>query len=55
MNLTHYIICCRRIHSIMTSLEFLAAENCTWHLIPPKTPQFGGLSEAAVKSMEFHL
>jgi hypothetical protein len=35
--------------------DFLAAENCTWHLIPPNKPHFGGLWEAAVKSMKFYL
>lgn len=26
-----------------------------WHFIPPATPHFGGIWEAGVKSMKFHL
>ncbi|XP_017796728.1 PREDICTED: uncharacterized protein LOC108577997 [Habropoda laboriosa] len=37
-----------RIHS------FLAERNIQWHFIPPQTPHFGGLWEAAVKSFKNH-
>ena len=35
--------------------DFLATERCEWKFVPPYGPHFGGLREAAVKSMKFHL
>jgi len=35
--------------------DFLANEGCDWKFIPPHGPHFGGLWEAAVKSMKYHL
>jgi len=35
--------------------DFLANEGCDWKCIPPHAPHFGGLWEAAVKSMKYHL
>ncbi|XP_055913226.1 uncharacterized protein LOC129946883 [Eupeodes corollae] len=32
-----------------------AADNITWKTIPPRSPHFGGLWEAAVKSAKFHM
>ena len=38
-----------------TIQDFLTAEGCEWRFIPPHSPHFGGLWEAAVKSMKYHL
>ncbi|XP_055850540.1 uncharacterized protein LOC129915103 [Episyrphus balteatus] len=35
--------------------EALAAQNTKWHFNPPSSPHFGGLWEAGVKSIKFHL
>jgi hypothetical protein len=35
--------------------DFLASEGCDWRFIPPHGPHHGGLWEAAVKSMKYHL
>lgn len=35
--------------------EFCTAQNISWKFIPEHTPHFGGLWEAAVKSMKSHL
>ncbi|GFW87392.1 integrase catalytic domain-containing protein [Trichonephila clavipes] len=34
---------------------FLSAEGIEWKLIPPRAPSFGGLWEASVKSIKYHL
>ena len=39
-------------HSI---INFVTEKNCEWITIPPRAPHFGGLWEAAVKSMKRHL
>jgi len=38
-----------------TVQDFLATEGCEWKFIPQHGPHFGGLWEAAVKSMKYHL
>ncbi|XP_043263915.1 uncharacterized protein LOC122404086 [Colletes gigas] len=35
--------------------QFLTQENIEWHLSPPRSPHFGGLWEAAVRSFKRHL
>lgn len=35
--------------------EQLAKQKTTWHFIPPASPHFGGLWEAGVKSIKYHL
>jgi hypothetical protein len=35
--------------------EQLATNGCTWHFIPSHSPNFGGLWEAGIKSVKYHL
>jgi hypothetical protein len=35
--------------------DYLSKEKCEWKFIPSHSPHFGGLWEAAVKSMKHHL
>ena len=34
--------------------DFLASRSVQWHFIPPRSPHFGGIWEAAVKSFKHH-
>lgn len=38
-----------------TMSEQLANENVNWHMIPPRSPHFGGIWEAAVKAAKHHI
>jgi hypothetical protein len=38
-----------------TISSYLLTQRITWHCIPERSPHFGGLWEAAVKSTKFHL
>jgi hypothetical protein len=42
-------------HQMARVQDFLTSEGCEWKFIPPHSPHFGGLWEAAVKSMRYHL
>lgn len=35
--------------------DFAANMNVKWHFIPPNSPHFGGIWEAGVKSVKFHI
>ncbi|UYV66894.1 hypothetical protein LAZ67_4003257 [Cordylochernes scorpioides] len=35
--------------------NYVANEHITWHFIPPSAPNFGGIWEAGIKSLKFHL
>ncbi|XP_062704276.1 uncharacterized protein LOC134286644 [Aedes albopictus] len=35
--------------------EFCATKGITWHFIPPRSPHFGGIWEAGVKSLKYHM
>ena len=45
----------KSIESTHKVQEFLSEERITWKFIPPKSPHFGGLWEAAVKAFKHHL
>jgi len=35
--------------------NFMTTEDVRWHFIPPDSPHFGGLWEAGIKSMKYHM
>lgn len=41
--------------SINQMYDYLSSRSCQWVFIPPNSPHWGGLWEAGVKSMKFHL
>jgi len=43
------------VSSDSTLQASLASDGVQWYFIPPATPHFGGLWEAGVKSLKFHL
>lgn len=49
----------KRLHEIVNKPEvilanYLANEGIDWKFIPPRSPNFGGLWEAAIKSFKYH-
>ncbi|XP_055908728.1 uncharacterized protein LOC129943365 [Eupeodes corollae] len=42
-------------HDFKEIAENLANQGTEWHFIPPASPHFGGLWEAGVKSVKYHL
>lgn len=46
----------RAMTTLPSDIATMIADNGTnWHFIPPLTPHFGGIWEAGIKSMKFHL
>ena len=45
----------KRKQTEATISEFCSTQNITWKFIPEHSPHFGGLWEAAVKTMKRHL
>lgn len=62
-NGTNFVGASRQLDEVYAFLEkeecviatSLASQRVTWNFIPPRAPHFGGLWEAAVKSMKRHL
>ncbi|XP_076650259.1 uncharacterized protein LOC143357625 [Halictus rubicundus] len=64
-NGSNFVGACRElddIHRLLNSQEhqrkvdaYLSNEGIKWHFIPPRSPHFGGLWEAAVKSFKHHV
>ena len=44
-----------KIHQSEDVAYFLAQSSVKWHMIPPTSPHFGGIWEAGIKSVKFHL
>ncbi len=63
-NGSSFVGACRKLNKdfldcIQKGSEYLSNDiemnKTTWHFIPPRAPHFGGIWEAAVKSMKHHL
>lgn len=64
-NGTQFVGANRELQRLLTQLysqidkgvigNYLTNDNVNWHFIPPRSPHFGGLWEAAVKSIKTHL
>ncbi|GFV24735.1 DUF1758 domain-containing protein [Trichonephila clavipes] len=50
-----FIAALKRITNEEKVCYFLSQQEIEWHTIPPLSPHFGGLWEAGVKSVKFHL
>ncbi|GFX65918.1 integrase catalytic domain-containing protein [Trichonephila clavipes] len=54
----HQCVTCFKSRPILSSqimAKYFVSENIDWKFIPPKSPHFGGLWEAGVKSVKHHL
>lgn len=56
---TNYVGAARQLRLLFRDAKeqqkILAHLSCTWHFNPPATPHFGGIWEAGIKSIKFHL
>ena len=59
---TNFIGASRELKTLLTSsahniaiADFLSRDSIQWHFNPPGAPHFGGLWEAGVKSVKYHL
>ncbi|XP_072766487.1 uncharacterized protein [Anoplolepis gracilipes] len=58
----NFLVADNELKNLLQSAEFedklqqtAVEERLTWHFVPPRAPHFGGLWEAAVRSMKQHL
>lgn len=46
---------CRKLKENNKIIQILENEQIEWHLISPAGPHYGGIWEAGVKSVKYHL
>ncbi|UYV71317.1 hypothetical protein LAZ67_8002609 [Cordylochernes scorpioides] len=47
------VLCCKKQYH--TQYIYIYSEEIKWNFIPPSSPHFGGLWEAGIKSVKYHL